>query len=122
MDNLEIEIEFYKKHPELLEANKKFIKNLYGTDGLRTIRKRIIGETAKKLAWKAFKAEVWRLTELNDLSSLENFDKRGFKDYHVDHITSIWRAFKDGWTPEKCAHISNLQMLPFYENMKKGTK
>ena len=39
---------------------------------------------------------------------------------HVDHIVSIRQAFKLGWPVEKCADISNLQMLDRDVNMKKS--
>lgn len=46
--------------------------------------------------------------------------KRGLKDYHVDHITSIVEAFKHGWTAERTAAVENLQMLPWKDNLSKG--
>lgn len=42
--------------------------------------------------------------------------------YHLDHKVPIIQAFKEGWSPERCAEISNLQMLPWSENLSKGSR
>lgn len=41
--------------------------------------------------------------------------------YHVDHKTPIIECFKQGWSVEKAAGIANLQMLPWNENLSKGS-
>lgn len=69
---------------------------------------------------------VRRLTRKEDLSSLENFEKRGRTGikgaYQVDHIISIKEGFLCGMHPIEIAHIKNLQMLPWEENLKKSWK
>lgn len=42
--------------------------------------------------------------------------------YHIDHKVPIIKAFKDGWTPERCASVENLEMLEWSENLAKGSK
>jgi len=42
-------------------------------------------------------------------------------DYHLDHKTPIMECFKMGWAPEKASAVVNLQMLPFRENLSKGS-
>ena len=39
--------------------------------------------------------------------------------YQLDHKTSIKKAFELGWTPEQCADVSNLQLLPWKDNREK---
>jgi len=74
--------------------------------------------------WELYRYKVRQLTEKQDLSTLENFDKRGFvteKDaYHVDHIISIYNGFTNNIPIHIIADINNLQMLPALENILKG--
>jgi hypothetical protein len=42
--------------------------------------------------------------------------------YHLDHKVSVRRAFDEGWEPEKVALLENLQMLPWRDNIVKGSK
>lgn len=73
--------------------------------------------------WQQYKYEVWRLTYKQPWKDLPDSDKRGRCGvegaYQIDHI----RGIKDGYTaktpPEEIAHISNLRMLPWAENLKK---
>jgi|688.fasta_scaffold216471_3 hypothetical protein len=41
--------------------------------------------------------------------------------YHLDHIVSVKEGFINGWSPEKLADKENLQMLPWLENVRKGS-
>lgn len=69
--------------------------------------------------WKSYREEVVRLTDENDLSVLANYERRGFRDYHLDHKASIWYGFKNGISPDAIADISNLRFIPYLENMVK---
>ena len=73
---------------------------------------------------KKYKAEVWRHTYKQPLDTLENYDKRGKMGvdgaWQIDHIISIDEGYKTGLSPEKIGHISNLQMLPWKDNLLKG--
>lgn len=68
--------------------------------------------------------EVWRLTKKQPLACLPNFDKRGkarkgSDNYQLDHIISIHKGYLVGIAPEIIADISNLQMLPWKDNIQK---
>ena len=65
--------------------------------------------------------EVRRLTEQHNLSSLENYDKRGKDGYHLDHIIPIIYGFKNNIPAKDIAKLSNLQMIPWKENLQKSS-
>ena len=75
---------------------------------------------------KQYKAEVWRHTYKQSLNELENYDKRGRMGvegaYQIDHIISVDEGFKKGISAEKIGHISNIQILPWKENLEKSNK
>lgn len=49
--------------------------------------------------------------------------RAGIKDaYHIDHIISVRFGFDNSLAPEKISDISNLQLLPWKENISKGSK
>lgn len=70
--------------------------------------------------WKKYREEVVRLTNDQDLSVLANYDRRGFRDYHLDHKVSVWYGFKHGIPEAEIASIGNLRFIPYRENMDKG--
>jgi hypothetical protein len=72
--------------------------------------------------WKEYRKTVWNITKKQDLNSLPNIEKRGFKDYHLDHRISIWYGYKNKINPFIIGDISNLKMIPCKENMLKGVK
>jgi hypothetical protein len=76
--------------------------------------------------FRKYRTEVDRLTNLQPIKNLENFEKRGKAGvdgaYHLDHIYSVYMGFKNNIPPEIIAHISNLKMIPWMENQKKGYK
>jgi len=69
-------------------------------------------------ARRAFNLKVRQLTEQQPLDQVPGIALRG-AEYHLDHAVSIAAAWKAGWTPEQCADVSNLQVLPRAENMRK---
>ena len=92
---------------------------------------------SKNKEWKLYRDEVRRITQEQDLQSLEHYEKRltqallkehGYKLYRsesyyaLDHITSIWFGWKNNISPEVIGHISNLRYIPSLENCIKGTK
>lgn len=87
-----------------------------GIDPLSDLGKKYL----KRKSWKAYQKLVHKLTSLQPLDSLENIDKRGFKDHHIDHKISIWYGWKNGIPADEIAHISNLRLIPYKENMCKG--
>lgn len=75
--------------------------------------------------WSRFKEYnrlVWEVTKLQPLHELKDYDKRGFRGFHVDHILSVFECFKRGLSPSYAGHISNLRMIPSEQNLKKGRK
>jgi hypothetical protein len=73
----------------------------------------------KRAERRAYSRLVRQLTEQQPLDQVPGITLRG-AEYHLDHAVSIAAAFKAGWTPEQCADVSNLQVLPRAENMRKG--
>lgn len=79
---------------------------------------------------KKYYYEVKRITNRQDLESLENYEKRGkarlSQDnsdvYHLDHIIPISEGYKNGISPEVIGDISNLRMLKWKENIGRNKK
>lgn len=72
--------------------------------------------------FELYKKEVYKITKLQPLSILENYDKRGIKNYHLDHIYPISKGFKNNIPPEIIGDISNLQYIPAKDNLEKSNK
>ena len=89
-----------KKHPKIKQKIKKI----------------------KDLEKKLYYAMVWEVTEGQKLYLLENSDKRGWKNHHLDHIYPISLGFKEKIPPEKVGNIKNLRFIPYKENLSKGSK
>lgn len=81
---------------------------------------KVTDRAVRRADWLAYREEVRRLTELEPLHLLPGIELRG-QDWHVDHVVSIYTAWLAGWPVERCAHVGNLQMLPWEENFRKGT-
>jgi hypothetical protein len=71
--------------------------------------------------FEQYKRKVLAETKRNELSLLENYEKRGRTNYHLDHMYSIWQGFKDNTPPNITGHICNLKMIPHKENISKHT-
>ena len=76
----------------------------------------------KDLDRRLYYAQVWEVTESQSLNILENYDKRGWKNHHLDHIFPIYRGYIQNIPPEKVGNIKNLQFIPFEENLSKGSQ
>ena len=78
-------------------------------------------------AKKQYQAEVRRLTNLQPLHELSEYDKlekmRGLNGtegaYQIDHIISINKGWKDGISAEEIANITNLQVMKWEDNLRK---
>ena len=81
-----------------------------------------IKTTKQKLtsAFRAYARIAWLITEQQPWRELPNAERRGWRDYHLDHIKPLFRCWQQGISPGIAGHISNLQMLPYQENMIKG--
>jgi len=66
--------------------------------------------------------EVMKYTNKQNLSLLENFDKRGRFSYHLDHKYSISEGWKNNILPYIIGSIYNLEMLEWNKNISKGAK
>ena len=84
------------------------------------IKKKI--KNIKDLDKRLYYARVWEVTECQPLSILENSNKRGWKNYHLDHIYPISMGYKEKITPKKIGNIKNLRFIHYEENIKKGSK
>ena len=78
-------------------------------------------KSIKNLEKKLYYAKVWEVTEEQPLSILENSDKRGWKDHHLDHIYPIAMGFHNNISPKKIGNIKNLRFIPYKENLRKGS-
>lgn len=66
--------------------------------------------------------KVYYWTSKNDLTQLENYEKRGLLGYHLDHKYSITEGFKNKILPKIIGSMRNLEFIPCQENVKKGTR
>ena len=95
-----------KKELQLLLKANPYIKN----------RVKGIVNIAKKIYY----IKVWLLTEANDLTKLKNHEKRGFRQYHLDHIAPIIFCFNNQIPPEVASDIRNLRFIHYRKNLKKS--
>ena len=95
------------------------IYHIMNTDGVWISFDKVVLKPGKR-QFDLYRKQVQDLTELQPLHELEGIEKRGFRDHHIDHKISIWHGYKNAMDPEQIAHISNLRMLPYKENMRKG--
>ena len=73
----------------------------------------------KNLEKKLYYIKVWVLTEANDLTVLNNHDRRGWKSFHLDHIFPISAGFKEGISPELIASMINIRFVHYRTNLRK---
>ncbi len=124
----------YEKRYGLIKATK--IKNIlsikasesgYNCDVLDKRIKTRLGITYLEYLnilpkYNAYKNQVYRITNKQSLYLLENIEKRGRKQYHLDHIIPISYGFYNSISPEIIGNIKNLQMLWYIDNLKKYNK
>jgi len=74
--------------------------------------------------FKDYSRLVWRYTNANDLTVLENIENRGMApdEYHLDHRYSIFQGFKDDVPAKIIGSIDNLEMLQSGQNLSKNKK
>jgi len=89
-----------KKHPKIKQKIKKI----------------------KDLDKKLYYARVWEVTESQPLYILENSNKRGWKNHHLDHVFPIALAYHKKISPKRVGNIKNLQFIPYQDNLIKGSK
>ena len=70
--------------------------------------------------FKRYRNEVLKITRKQPLNILNNYNKRGLRDYHLDHKFSISEGFKQNIPPYIIGNINNLIMLPWKDNLSKN--
>jgi len=120
-----------KKQP--IEANEKRAKKLIGIKrSQETINKTRQTKIDKGIFWKPddpeylefkkYRRKVYYWTSKNDLTQLENYNKRGRVGFHLDHKYSITEGFKNKVPPKVIGSIDNLEFICYTDNLSKGTK
>ena len=75
--------------------------------------------------WQRYHKDVWKYTNKNNLTLLENHDRRGkagvYGAYHLDHIVSIFDGFANDIDAKIIGSIHNLRFIPAEENVKKSS-
>ena len=110
---------------DLARLNDAFMRHrnqALALDEMLNPRKKKRAKRRRETEWQKYKKLAWDLTRLQPIHTLPNFDKRGIKSWHLDHVLSISEAFRRGLPAETVAHISNLRMIPAKENMDKGVR
>jgi hypothetical protein len=75
--------------------------------------------------WQLYKNEVWKYTNMNDIKSMDGYDKRclsgGPSDgTQLDHKYSISMGFINNISPKLIGSIDNLKFVTWKENRLKG--
>lgn len=81
----------------------------------------IITPLNKLSPWERYVKKVWSITNKNDLSQLQHFEKRGRGKgkYSLDHKISTFYGFHNNISPEIIGHIKNLEFIPCEDNSRK---
>ena len=115
------------------EANLKRSLKLKGRKvSQESIQKTIKTKIKKGIIWKPddpeyvefkkYRRKVYYWTSKNDLTQLDNHEKRGRSGFHLDHKYSITEGFKNKVPPKVIGGIDNLEFICYTDNLSKGTK
>ena len=115
------------------EANLKRSLKLKGRKvSQESIQKTIKTKIKKGIIWKPddpeyvefkkYRRKVYYWTSKNDLTQLDNHEKRGRFGFHLDHKYSITEGFKNKVPPKVIGSIDNLEFICYTDNLSKGTK
>jgi hypothetical protein len=122
---------------EAVMLKEQIAKKVKETASLRSFEEsRAIGQTIRKGqvetgrampeelvdAFLLYKGKVWAETKRNNLAILENYEKRGRTNFHLDHMYSIFEGFKNNVDIAVVGHIKNLKMIPYQDNLSKHIK
>ena len=124
---------YWKGKTMSTESNKKRSKALTGKIVKKeSIAKMIQTKIDKGIFWKPddpeylefkkYRRKVYYWTAKNDLTLLENHDKRGLLNYHLDHMYSVTAGFKNKVPPKIIGSIYNLKFIHYKENTSKNIK
>lgn len=123
-----------------MEKNKQTCLEIYGVDNprkhcetidkIQSKRRETQEENGTMIPldqigkWETYKRKVGKLTNQNDLSILENYEKRSLcgveNGYQLDHIVPIYYGFVNNIQEELISSIDNLVFIPWEENRKKS--
>ena len=73
-----------------------------------------------KRDYTLYRKLVMHFTRANDVSTLEHYDERGVKGYHLDHCLSVKEGFEQGIPAHIIGSLANLKFIRASENLKKG--
>ena len=115
------------------ESNQKRSKSSIGKIMKpESIQKMIQTKIKKGIFWKPddpeyvefkkYRRKVYYWTNKNDLTQLDNYEKRGRFGFHLDHKYSITEGFKNKVPPKVIGGIDNLEFICYTDNLSKGTK
>lgn len=90
--------------------------------GLAAAARSAAHKTAERQRWREYAAQARTLTEQQSLHQLPGYHLRGAGGYVIDHVVSIWAAFREEWPVKRAAALDNLQMMPSLENFEKGRR
>jgi 5-methylcytosine-specific restriction endonuclease McrA len=114
-------IEFSSKIPIFKKKRSKILYEIRKiTKKYPKIKQKI--KKIKDLDKKLYYARVWEVTESQPLYILENSNKRGWKNHHLDHVFPIALAYHKKLSPKRVGNIKNLQFIPYQDNLIKGSK
>ena len=109
-------IELYNSGLSLIKVGEVFNVS-------KTVIKRVVNKYG---LLRKGNSDVMKITNKQNISELKNSDKRGKTGiegaYHLDHKYSISEGFKQGIEPEIIGNISNLEFIPWEENLSKKNK
>jgi hypothetical protein len=71
---------------------------------------------------RKYYSKVTSITKKQDITILPNHKKRGKYKWELDHIIPIAYGWRKKISPHTIGDISNLQMLPWRENLLKSDK
>lgn len=78
-----------------------------------------------KCEFAKYTCDVWKHTSTSYRkfrSLIKNSDKERSREWHLDHIFSIYDGFQNGVDPKVIGHHSNLQLISQLENITKNTQ
>jgi hypothetical protein len=94
---------------------------VYGEDYLSLINKKYTNPRKKKQnPDKQYYWDIVRFLTSEVSCFIPGINRRGYRSFHLDHKISISYGFSNGIPAEYIAHPSNLWMIWWEENRKKG--
>lgn len=124
--------EDFKSQYVLTDTRLKILKNGLQHGTMSEHRRKRLEECGRyvpqsqKTDWELYKLDVRRVTKLQPIKMLPNYNLRGHVmirgAYHLDHIFSIKEGFLKGIPPEIIGNIINLRFISWRENLSKYDK